>query len=108
MNIDMHELLLDLEAKANNAEEFLGDSWKGIKIITLGNVTDIILKHIDKDEVKCMDEKMWHCIFKKYIDSFEAIKTLKVNNVIDDDLFQEMQVQLLEDVVVTLKSEVEN
>ena len=108
MNIDVHELLLDLEAKAANAEEFLGDSWIGVRIITMGNVADIVLKHIEKDEVKCMDEKMWHRIFKKYIDSYEAIKTLKINNVIDEDLFQEMQVQLLEDVVVTLKSEVEN
>ena len=108
MNIDMHELLLDLEEKSVNAEEFLGDSWRGIKIITMGNVTDIIIKHIDKDEVKCMDEKMWHRIFKKYIDSFEAIKTLKINNLIDEDLCQEMQAQLLDDIVVTLKSEVEN
>ena len=108
MNIDIHELLLDLEAKAVNAEEFWDDSWAGIKIITMGNVANIILKHIEKDEVECMDEKMQHRIFKKYIDSYEAIKTLKVNNVIDEDLCQEMQVQLLDDVVVTLKSEVDD
>lgn len=76
MNIDVHELLLDLEAAAN-AEEFWDDSWAGIKIITMSNVAGIILKHIEKDEVKCMDEKMWHRIFKKKKYILIVMKPLK-------------------------------
>ena len=54
-----------------------------------------------------MNEKIWHEIFKKYIDCYEATQTLKKHFVIDDDLEQEMKVQLLGDIIATFKGEVE-
>ena len=54
-----------------------------------------------------MNEKVWHEIFKKYIECYEAIKTLKCHHVIDDDLETELETSLLEDIVYTFKSEVE-
>lgn len=36
---------------------------------------------------------------KKYIESYEAIQTLKRNNVLDDDFYQELRSDLLDDII---------
>lgn len=51
--------------------------------------------------------EVWHDIFKKYIDCYEAVQTLKKHLVIDDDFYQEIRSDLLEDIIETFKSEVE-
>lgn len=54
-----------------------------------------------------MNEKLWREIFKKYIDCYEATQTLKKHLVIDDDFYQEIRGDLLDEIVETFKSEVE-
>lgn len=54
-----------------------------------------------------MNEKAWHDIFKKYIKCYEAVETIKKYFDIDDDYYQELISYLLEDIIVTFKSEVE-
>lgn len=36
---------------------------------------------------------------KKYIESHEAIQTLKRHNVLDDDFYQELRNDLLDDII---------
>lgn len=50
---------------------------------------------------------VWRRIFRKYVDSFNAIKTLERNNVIDGEDVTELEHFLLEDVIGTMKSEIE-
>ncbi len=55
-----------------------------------------------------MDEKVWHKIMKEYIKSYESIRHLTDNGILnkDDDapiLFE----KLLKDIIVTFESEVE-
>jgi len=54
-----------------------------------------------------MNEKVWHEIFKKHIECYEATQTLKMHLVIDDDLQQEIKVDLLDEIIATFKGEVE-
>lgn len=49
----------------------------------------------------------WKKILKNYTDSYDAIQTLKRNFVIDDDLYQELRSDLLDDIIKTFKSEIE-
>lgn len=49
----------------------------------------------------------WMRITKAYIESYEAIQTLKRNNVIDEEFCEELKVGLLENIIDTFKSEVE-
>lgn len=54
-----------------------------------------------------MNEQMWHGIFKKYIDCYNATQTLKKHLVIDDDFYQEIRSDLLDEIIETFRSEVE-
>ena len=51
--------------------------------------------------------EVWKDIFKKYIKSYEAIKTLRKNDVIEDDLEVSLNMTLLDDIIVTFRREVE-
>lgn len=44
---------------------------------------------------------------KKYIESYEAIQTLKRNAVLDDDFYQELRNDLLDDIINYFESVVE-
>lgn len=48
-----------------------------------------------------------HMIFKKYIKSYESIKTLEENNLADTEQIDQLKHNLLEDIMVTFRSEVE-
>ena len=50
----------------------------------------------------------WGKIFKDYVDSYEAIQTLKRNHVIDDDFYTEIRGTLLDEIIETFKTEVED
>ena len=54
-----------------------------------------------------MNEQVWNKTFRKYIECYEAVQTLKKHLVIDDDFYQEIRSNLLDDIIVTFKSEVE-
>lgn len=54
-----------------------------------------------------MNKEVWNKIFKKYVDCYEAVNTLKRHYVLDDDFYQEIRSDLLEDIIETFKSEVE-
>ena len=41
---------------------------------------------------------------KKYIESYKAIQTLKKNEVIDDDLYQEIKSDLLDGIIDILEN----
>ena len=49
----------------------------------------------------------WKRISKKYIDCHEAIKTLYDNGIIDDDMLEQHERKLLNDIIETFRSEVE-
>lgn len=54
-----------------------------------------------------MDEKVWHTIMKEYIKSYEAIKHLTDKGVLCEDDAPALFKKLLEDIIVTFESEVE-
>ena len=55
-----------------------------------------------------MNEKVWHDIFKKWIDSNNSIETLYKNDVITEwDEINKMRSKLLLEIIDTVKSEVE-
>ena len=49
----------------------------------------------------------WLSIAKEYIKSYEAIKILMKNRVIEDDLQVSLNMILLNDIIETFRSEVE-
>lgn len=49
----------------------------------------------------------WKRIIKKYIDCYEAIKTLKKNGIMVDEEAEVFKRTLLDDIIETLRSEVE-
>lgn len=51
--------------------------------------------------------EVWRDIFKKYITSYEAIKTLNKNDIMDRDDVVLYEGKLLDDIIETFKSEVE-
>ena len=51
---------------------------------------------------------VWKKIFKDYVDSYKAIETLKKNDVIDEEVMYAMECDLLMDIIITMKSEIEN
>lgn len=53
-----------------------------------------------------MNEKVWHDIFKKYIDCYEAILTLQDNNIFDEEETLVHKADLLRDIILAFKSEV--
>lgn len=52
--------------------------------------------------------EVWQRIFKDYIESYNAIETLKKNEILNEDDYQELKICLLEDIIITFKSEVED
>ncbi len=55
-----------------------------------------------------MNEKVWHDIFKDWIKANEAIYTLYRNDVITEwDKANELRCKLLDEIIETVKSEVE-
>lgn len=44
---------------------------------------------------------------KKYIESYHAIQTLKRNSVLDDDFYQELRSDLLDDIIECFERVVE-
>ena len=53
-----------------------------------------------------MNEKVWHDIFKKYIGDYYAIHTLNIDGIIDEIEKNEMLSKLLDDIMTTFDSEV--
>lgn len=49
----------------------------------------------------------WKNIFKDYIDSYNAIQTLKRNDLLDDESRVELEQDLLYEIIKTMKTEVE-
>lgn len=54
-----------------------------------------------------MDEKVWHEIFKKYIDDFRSVNKLHAHNIIDEEETLKLKNKLLVDIIITMESEVE-
>lgn len=55
-----------------------------------------------------MNEEVWHKIFKDWIESYKAIDTLYRNDVITDlSEADKLKYNLLEEIIETVKSEVE-
>ena len=53
--------------------------------------------------------EVWKRIFKDWIESYEAIKILYRNDIIDEEKINELKITLLEEnIIETLKSEIEN
>lgn len=50
----------------------------------------------------------WKRIFIDYISCYEAIQILFKNNVIDDEMEDELELKLLNDIIATFRSEVED
>ena len=51
---------------------------------------------------------MWHVAFKNYIQCYEAIAKLQENDIADSEITDQLYFNLLEDIITTFKSEVEN
>ena len=53
--------------------------------------------------------KVWEQIFKSWIDSYEAIRTLTINGIIDgdDNGDYEFKIKLLDEIIETCRTEVE-
>ena len=69
---------------------------------------------LEKDFLKIVEECkidetniVWDRIFKKYIKSYESIKTLEENNLADTEQIDQLKHNLLEDIIETFRSEVE-
>ena len=52
-------------------------------------------------------DKMWKEIFEMYVKCDKAIDTLYSNHILDEESCNNLKVQLLEDIIVTMKSEIE-
>lgn len=53
--------------------------------------------------------EVWYTMLKNWIESYEAIKTLNRNGIIDEEKSNELKITLLEeDIIETFKSEVED
>ena len=65
------------------------------------NVTDRI-----NIEEKNMDEKIWHKIFKQYLDDYYAIHKLNKDGIIEFEHMQTLLSKLLDDIMTTFDSEV--
>lgn len=62
---------------------------------------------IEECKVGKRNNKILHMIFKKYIKSYESIKTLEENNLADTEQIDQLKHNLLENIIVTFRSEVE-
>lgn len=65
------------------------------------------LELIEECRIDETDNKVMHRIFKKYIKSYESIKTLEENNLADTEQIDQLKHNLLEDIMITFRSEVE-
>lgn len=65
------------------------------------------LKMVEESKVGKRNNNILHMIFKKYIKSYESIKTLEENNLADTEQIDQLRYNLLEDIMVILRSEVE-
>ena len=65
------------------------------------------LELIEECRINETDNKIMHKIFRKYIKSYESIKTLEENNLADTEQIDQLKHNLLEDIIVTFRSEVE-
>ena len=54
-----------------------------------------------------MNEKAWHEIFKNYIKCYEDIHFLYKRDILNDKQYNDTLGKLLDDIIVTFKSEVE-
>ena len=54
--------------------------------------------------------EVWKRIFKDYIESYKAIETLKRNCILDEDDedYIKLKIHLLDEIIETFKSEVED
>lgn len=50
---------------------------------------------------------VWKRIFNNYIASYNAIDTLELNGITEDDETNAMRLKLLDEIIETMKSEVE-
>lgn len=65
------------------------------------------LELIEECIISETDNKIMHKIFRKYIKSYESIKTLEENNLADTEQIDQLKHNLLEDIIETFRSEVE-
>ena len=65
------------------------------------------LELIEEFKVGKRSNKILYMIFRKYIKSYESIKTLEENNLADTEQIDQLKHNLLEDIIVTFRSEVE-
>ena len=54
-----------------------------------------------------MKDEVWHKIFKDFINCYNAIKTLKNNEILDLEYELRLNEALLVEIIETFKSEVE-
>lgn len=54
--------------------------------------------------------EVWKRIFEDYIESHKAIETLKINCILDenDEEYLKLKMRLLDEIIETFKSEVED
>ena len=52
--------------------------------------------------------EVWQDILKKYLDCYEAIETLSHHNVLNCEEFMKLRGWLLDEIIVTFRSEVED
>lgn len=54
--------------------------------------------------------EVWKRIFKDYIESHKAIETLKTNYILDEDNeeYSKLKMRLLDEIIETFKSEIED
>ena len=57
-----------------------------------------------------MNEAVWKRIFRSYIETYKAIEILKINRVLDEDDedYLRLKMCLLDEIIETFKSEVED
>ena len=55
-----------------------------------------------------MDEKVWHNIMKKYLESYYSIYNLANNGIIDEMERDNLLKKLIDDIMTTFDSEVRN
>ena len=65
------------------------------------------LELIEECKIDETDNKTMHRIFSKYIKNYESIQTLEENNVADTEQIDQLKHNLLEDIIITFRSEVE-
>lgn len=55
-----------------------------------------------------MNEVLWHECFKKYISCYDVIGKLQENGIADSEIADHLYFNLLDDIITTFKSEVED